>query len=1804
MNKLSGYKLGPELYKGKNSLVHRAIRELDEQAVILKILNHVYPTPEQVARFTLEYEIVRDLTEPTDSAVANVDVVRTLDLTQIQDRWVMVFEDIGGESLSQALMGEPLPVDKFLPIGLRIADALGQIHQHQVVHKDINPSNIILNLETDELRIIDFGIATTLSHENPMVSDVNTLEGTLSYIAPEQTGRMNRSVDYRTDYYALGATYYYLLTGQLPFQTDDAAEMVHSHIARQPVAPHKIRQDLPATLSDIVMKLMAKNAEDRYQSTQGLKVDLQVCIEQWAFNGDIAPFVLGQQDISDRFQIPQKLYGRENEVAKLLSSFERASAGGCELTMVAGYTGIGKSALVQEIHKPIARQNGYFISGKFDQFQRDIPYASLIEAFRELTRQLLSEPEARVLAWRAELLTALGPNGQVLVNVIPEIELIIGAQPDVPQLLPIEAQNRFNYVLQSFIQVFTKAEHPLVIFLDDLQWADSPSLNVLELLMSAWESKYLLLIGTYRDNEVSEAHPLQLTLNAISKSDTVVNSISLTPLVQTHVVQLIADTVQSSTEEAASLATLVIEKTEGNPFFVNEFLKSLHAEELLNFDFQSCRWRWDLQQIRQRNITDNVAELMGNRVQQLAGDTQNALRLAACVGNQFDLRVLSVVCQQPMQETAEHLWEALDIGLILPTGDAYKLTGLDVQGLIDDVSVGYRFAHDQIQQAAYHLTPKDERAAVHWRIGRLLLEDTPTSEHDRDLFDIVNQLNAGRILAQTVAERHELAQLNLSAGQKAKSSAAYQPASTYLKTGLALLQGEDAEPTDTADLVWTQQYDLALDLHVAAAEIAYLNTDFSEMEKLVDTVLEKAKTLLDKIRIYEVQIQAYMAQYKWLEAVESGVSALKLLDIHFPAKPSQLHILLGLAQSKITLARKKVEDLDELPEMQDPLKLAGVRIMAAINAASYLVSPNLFPLLVFKQVDLMVKHGNAREAPLAYGVYGVILCGAVGDVYSGYKFGELSLRLLNKFNATQLRTRGDFTVFHFIRPWVESLESTLEPMLGVFQKALESGDLEFAGNAINVHTLASFYSGQPLRRFEEEASKYSAATSQIEQERAVHYQGLFRQAAQNLMGDGADDPRHLQGDLYDEEKMRPVHQEANDLNALFHLHTIKIILNYLFGDYTRAVELADEVDAYVDGVFGTIFVALPHFYGALARLAQYDDVPKSEQKRILKKGRASAKKLKKWMGSAPTNFAHKYYLVEAEIARTLGNVSLARENYDQAIALANENHYLNEEAIAYERAALFFFERNQARLAQHYLQDAYHIYRRWGASAKATELERQYTGLLIRLDSESAPSSLTATTTLTTNTSTNNTGDVLDLASVLKASQVISGEIVLDTLLARLMRIVIENAGAERGYLILEMPSEDDVAESRLAVQAEGHAARDEITTLQSIPVEDANLSNTIIQYVARTRENVVLNDAQNEGDFTQDQYVLSNQPASILCVPLINQGRLTGILYLENNLTTNAFTPDRIEVLNLLSSQAAVSIENATLYTQLEEYNHTLENRVVDRTRELSNTLDHLRETQDQLVEAEKMAALGSLVAGVAHEINTPVGIGVTAASSLEQRTRKMLDAYQNGQMKRSDLDKYLDRVRQTSGTLLTNLNRAAELIQSFKQVAVDRSTEKRRIFALKPYAEEVVKSLAPRLRPTSHTLTVTGNEELQINGDPGVVAQIVSNLVVNSLDHAFDEGAAGQMQIDIAGINIAEADDKVHLQYSDNGRGITEENLSQIFEPFFTTRRGEGGSGLGLHIIYNLVTQQLDGTIRCESEVSVGTKFIIELPMHMDGA
>jgi predicted ATPase/signal transduction histidine kinase/DNA-binding response OmpR family regulator/tRNA A-37 threonylcarbamoyl transferase component Bud32 len=1734
---IPNYQITKQIYESANSLVYRALRTGDNQAVILKILPENYPSPKELTRYRQEYDITRQL--------ANLDgVVNAYSLEKHQNTLVMYMEDFGGSSL-KILLDEQhtFTLEELLTFAIRTTEILGKIHENNIIHKNINPSNIVFNPSSGVLKIIDFGISTQFSKQHLTLKNPEVLEGTLAYMSPEQTGRMNRALDYRTDFYSLGATFYELFTGKLPFESKDAMELVHSHLAKQPKPPIQINPDLPLAISNIIMKLLEKTAEKRYQSAWGIKADLEKCKLALHKTGTIQAFTLAQKDISECLQIPQKLYGRESEIDTLLATFERVANSKTEILLVAGYSGIGKSVLVKEIYKSLTAKLGYFISGKFDQFQRNIPYSAIVNAFKELVQQLLTESTTQLTQWKERILTALGPNGQVIIDVLPEIELIIGKQPPVPQLGATESQNRFNLVFQNFMRVFCQPECPLVMFLDDLQWVDSATLQLFELITTDKENTALFLIGAYRDNEVDSTHPLITTLDKLREENVTIKQIILKPFAFEYINQLIAETLHQNLKQVSSLTDLVMRKTGGNPFFVNQFLHTLYEENLLKFIHKQREWQWDIDQIEALNITDNVVELMINKLKKLPESAQQVLRLAACVGNHFDLNTLSVISEKSAHDTFQDLMPVLTEELILPLSE------------ISLIIQQFKFLHDRVQQAAYALIDDNQKNALHLQIGRLLLKNTRTNALEEKIFDIVGQFNHSIELLNNQNELLKVAQLNLMAGKKAKLATAYGAAGNYLTLGRKCL----------SETSWESEYDLTLNLFIEALEVSYLSGDFKQMEQLAQVMLQHARTLADEVTVCQIKIKAYAAQNQHRIAIKIALNFLKRLNINFPEEPTQEEVQFSLQKMQSSLYGKPIESLIDLPMMTNPQKILAMRVMETVSTPAYHVLPKLMILLILKQVELSLKYGNVSESTFSYVCYGFILCGVVGDIESGYKFGQLALKLLNKLGENGLRARVLQIFNSLVRHWKEHVRETLQPLLGSYKIGLETGDIEFAAYSIYLYPYYSYSIGKELIILEPEIARYSHAVDRLKQKSILNWNNLLWQVVLNLMAD-SNNPCRLTGKVYDETIQLALLQQAKDRTGIHHLHIHKCILHYLFQEYAQAVKNAEIAAQHLDGVTSTLWVVIFHFYDSLARLAAYPSLPQQEQKAVLTKVSANQQKMKLWAKHAPMNFQHKYDLVEAERFRVLGKDGDAREFYDKAIALAHENEYLNEKALAYELAGQFYVLKGLPKIAQIYLHDAHYAYQQWGATAKVKDLESRYPQILTLKIASAIP---TNTTIFASKMSLRSTGsEWLDLNSVMKAAQTLSGEIVLSRLLKKMMHIVIENAGAEKGFLLL--PKQDG-----WFIEAQGHIDSSDTTVLQSLSLEQ--VSANIIHYVAHTQKNVVLHDATQEGSFTRDAYIVKHCPKSVLCVPLVNQGLLIGILYLENNFMTGAFTPERLKVLNILSSQIAISIENSLLYDNLES-------QVVVRTSELAKRTDELEQEIIVRKRAEDAAetanqAKSTFLANMSHELRTPLN-GILGYAQILQRDSSITSKQQHG----------LNVIEQSGNHLLALINDILDLakVESGKISLCEIDFN---LPSLLSGVGEII-NIRAKNKGINFDLELGNDLPNAVHGDERQLRQILLNL----LDNAIKFTNKGNVTLSVHKQNA-----KISFRIADTGIGISPENLETIFKPFEQVGDMEcqaKGTGLGLAISKNLVAL-MGGQLRVSSQINVGTQFWFELAL-----
>jgi PAS domain S-box-containing protein len=1432
--------------------------------VLLTAAEH--PSLSSLDRLAHEYVLKDEL----DGAWA----VHPRELVRDGGRLMLVLEDPGNEPLD-SLLGEPMEVGSFLRLAIGIAAAVGKVHQRGLVHKDIKPANILVNRTTGEAKLTGFGIASPLPRERQSPAPPETIAGTLAYMAPEQTGRMNRSIDSRSDLYALGVSFYQMLTGVLPFTAADPMEWVHCHLARRPVAPADRLKEVPAALSAIIMKLLAKTAEDRYQTAAGLERDLRSCLIEWETQRRIDDFPLGEHDTPDRLLIPEKLYGRQREVDALLASFDRIVNGGApELVLVSGYSGIGKSSVVNELHKSLVPLRRLFASGKFDQYNRDIPYATLVQAFQSLIRPLLSKSEGELSKWRDALHDALGPNGKLIVNLVPELQLIIGETPPVPDLPLQDAERRFQLVFRRFIGVFAKPECPLALFLDDLQWADSATLDLIEDVLTQSDVRHLVLIGAYRDNEVDSSHPLVCKLDAIRKAGATVQESVLAPLTREDLAQLITDALRCEPERAAALAELVHDKTAGNPFFAIQFVSGLVEEGLLTFDYGEAGWSWDLDRIHAKGCAENVVDLMVGKLSRLPATTREGLQQLACLGNSSDLTTLALVRGTSEEQVHADLWEAVRLELV------ERLDG------------AYRFVHDRFREAAYSLIPESSRADAHLRIGRLLVAQTPPEKREEVIFEIVNQLNRGVAFIAARDEREQVAELNLLAGKRAKASAAYASALKYLTAGAALL------PDDA----WECRHELSFELELHRAECEFLTGALAEAEQRLTTLSARAATTVERASVACLRADLYTALGQSSRAVGVGLDYLRHLGGEWPLHPTDEEVRCEYERISSQLGSRTIEDLVELPLMIDPASLATINVLVKIGTPAFFTEPNLWCLANCWRLNLSLERGNSDGSCLAYVGLGLVAAKRFGDYKAAFRFGETGFELVERLRLKRFQPRIYLHFGAHLMPYTRHVRAGRDLLRRAFEIANRNGDLLFAGYSCATLIENLLSTGDSLVEVQREAEHSLEFARKIRFGFAIDsiaaQLGLIRTLRGSTPQFGC-----LDDEQFDESLMERRFSNNPDLARPEGRYWIrKLQARFFAGDYARAIEASERAQRLLWTLPSMFDTADYHFYGALSQAASCPSGVAGQRRQHVEALVAHHRQLEVLAANCPENFENRAALVSAEIARIENREFDAMRLYEQAIRSARASGFVHNEALAYELAARFYAARGFKEIAHLYLGNARQGYLRWGADGKVRQLDRLHP----RLRQDERPPGPTGTIAAPV--------EHLDLATVIKVSQAVSGGIVLEKLLETLLRTAIEQSGAERGLLILPRG-----AGPRITAEATTRGDTVAVHLLDE-PVAATALPESVIHYVLRIRESVILDDATAQPSFAGDPYIRQHQARSVLCMPLLNRGQLIGVLYLENKLTPGVFAPARIPVLKLLASQAAISLENIRLYRDLAE--------------------------------------------------------------------------------------------------------------------------------------------------------------------------------------------------------------------------------------------------------------------------------------------
>ncbi|WP_028584505.1 trifunctional serine/threonine-protein kinase/ATP-binding protein/sensor histidine kinase [Desulfogranum mediterraneum] len=1791
MLNIEGIEIHEEILNQGHFRLHRAVHLSSGSPLLVKLSSLQALGQHSPGQLSREFELIR---------LFHSDLIVTAySLRQHREQELLLLEDIKGVPLSQlSTHREPLKLGSFLKLALQLTRALVTIHGKALIHNRIRPDAIFYNPDSGQLQVIDFSRACRLDplpeppageqllgeqrtdqkgeqltsafapiaslhpsqypaadgqQAGPLPSSARdqAMVEELSYASPEYSRRPGRQLDCTSDLYSLGVLLYELLTGTLPFTSQDPLQLAHAHLASRPSAPHSLNPEIPLTLSRIILKLLEKFPANRYQSAVSLQLDLQHGLDDLSAANTISSFEPGCQGLQQRDR-SATLHGRELELDQLHQGYAAARRKPTSLIRVSGSAGTGKTALVQAFKDSLAQESVFFLSGKFDQYQRETPFAPLVQCLRELTQLLLGLDQVGLESWKKKILKALGPNARVVIDVIPDLVLVTGRQPELPLLDPTETKTRFERSLKQFIGVIASEDTPLILFLDDMQWADPASLALLDLFLSDQSNRGLLVIAAYRHDELTADHSLRTLIQRNKIREVTLQAIRLHDFSLTQVKTYLERLLPDDCTFLHQLAGLCLEKTNGNPFFLDQFIRTLFHEGHLQIDPESKQWYFDKVQISGSTISENVATLILNRFNQLAPECRQLLQLTACLGNSCSRQTLLRVSELSPEQLDSHLQQAVAQGFLLercrsdeqPSGSGRPAEGRS--GTSETMDPSYTFSHDQIRQAVYLEPDPETRQGYHLTIGRRLLQADGDQYQPRDPFIVASHLNQGHQLLQDREERCQLAALNLQAGQAAFSTVAYDWACSYLETGLALLP-EDA---------WTGgEYQLCLDLHIDCAEAMYLNGSFGSMQKLVLLVEEHARCLLDTIRIYEIEIQALTARNKLNQAVDRALTALRLLDEEIPTNPSKLDLVLAYLKTRYLLRGKESEELLDLPKMENPHKQAAMQILYRIGTAAYYKGADFLALVACKTVQLSLKHGNtSHAAAVGYATFAIMECGLVGDINHGYACGLVALKLQDRFVAQSILPATQFIFANLIQHWKEPLEATLGPLKEAYHHALELGETEHAALALYSYNNRLFQLGSNLEVLAEKMAKSRNILEQIGQEIMTSRQAVAQQAVENLL-DPTAEPTRFSGRHYDEEAMIPRHLESGDQTTLFQLYVFSLSQAFLLGEHSWAEAVEEKAWPLVQSSISSAFLPQLYFFSSLTKIQLLAKDHRRSARPLKRKIQANQKKLSTWARHAPCNFLHLFELVQAERYRLAGEDSLATELYEQAIANARQHDFIHYEALAYELAASFYLDKGMELIGTTYLQEAFSRYRSWGAAAKTTQLAAKYSQL------GSQP--LQALPALAAGTGQDEQGpsgqlSSLDMITMVKTSHALAKEIKLGSFLKSMLEIMMEHAGAEQGMLFLER-------EEEWLVKIKGRVQGGVIQILQD-PVEISSqplAPQSMVNYVARTRERIILDNAASSTMFRGDAYISSQQSRSVYCAPVLTQDRVICILFLENNLLSGAFSRKQGDLLQYLGYQAAISLRNSILYAELEE-----------TVGKMDQEIKKHQQTQRQLLHSEKLSAIGRITASIAHEFGNPL-LGL-----------KFLI---------SDIDKHEQlspKRRQLLEIGLKECSRLQALIRKLRQVSHPSSGE------AEPCDIQLI------LRDTLlfyQKLLESANILLQTHFLPDLppckavkdqITQVATNLILNGVDAT--RGKGGELII-----STWCNGEYLFFSVADNGQGISREDQKQIFEPFFSTKPEVEGTGLGLSVSYGIITAH-GGTISVESDPGKGSCFTVKLPQQ----
>ncbi|TNE47293.1 MAG: GAF domain-containing protein [Deltaproteobacteria bacterium] len=1785
MLQVSGYRDLDLIHLSAKSSVYRAIREEDNAPVILKAPSAELLPLSVVARYRYSFNITR--------ALEDEGLCKTYDLLQENKRPVLVMEDIHGVGLHEWKEQENPDFEQLLSISIKVVEALANLHHQNIVHKDIKPANIVLNSESQKVQLIDFMLATQILREAKDWSPPQHLEGTLYYIAPEQTGRIHRHIDHRTDLYSLGVTLYELFVGELPFQHEDPMSLLHAHMALAPVPPHRVNSEIPEVLSHIILKLMEKRPENRYQSSLGVKADLEHCLDLFRATGHIHSFVLGSQDTFPALQVSEKVYGRERELQSLNDALEQAKAGRASCMLVGGFSGVGKTALVKELYKPITEKHGRFVQGKFDPLLH-APFSGILEAIRQLVQDVATLPPEAFRFWKEQLQDAMGHVGQALVDEIPEIETLVGVQPELTPASPQEAQHRFQRLLQRVLQVFATKEHPLVIFLDDLQWAKSSTLQFLFQTLEMGEWKHILVVGTFRSNEVDDSHPLMVHSKTLREASDQLTQIELEPLALAPVNQWVADSLFQTPRRTQRLSEEVYHKTKGNPFFVQHFLQALDEAGALWIERETNQWKWDLQKVRNIGFSDDVSELMAYELERLTKGARDLLAVAACVGAEFDLNPLQAVTGSSLAELTQTLQPAVQEGFVSPVGSSYKLVTLSSEEMSQqtETKVVYRFGHDRLREAALASQSENERKTIHHKLGNYFYSvHTKAGTVSDYLFVITNHWNLAHDLFNGPNQLELLLRLNLQAGHRAMDATAYPAAYEYFKAGLSLLeQGR-----------LTVQRDIALDFQNQLSESARLSGKFEEAAAAEEQALALAETVEEKAFVLNQRLTRFNITFQ-TDGIAPACMELVSLFLDVPEGENAIEQLTGAEMGRVEelLAEREVSDLVHLPQANDSRVAMEIRSFTRI-AYFFVWAPHLQMLSLCRAIRLSLEHGNTVESPFAYVNYAVPFA-LMGQYDKALAFSDLALAVNEKLNDTQSTRRGPLGQLHapYMQHWREPLPDVEQMLRESAAIAMEHGNYEAVCLcAVNL-LWVKIGAGKPLGEIVSHAEQSIATMQRLGQPFMIGTMSGVLLSLYTLTGE--------------ERKLAALAEQGivedtliEQFKAMFppsaaELYYRRMERNLLLDKLDKAKEDLENALPLMAPPFSMPTLPLFHLHQCVLYAKLFPKASAEEQHQYKQSIEENVQKLKAWGERVPFNYLYMYHHALGELSALKGNVDETEEHFEKAIALAQKHNTVAGEALALERASEQLEYLGKTRAARSFRVDAYNAYVQRNAYAKTAQLEVRFPFLKGHSTRSLAAGSTSLEATMTVDsTSTNHGQNLLDLNSILAASQAFSEEIALDKTLMALMRVVVQNAGAERGLLLL--PGSEG-----LRIEAEMESPTAEPVVLQSKPVDVESLATTAVRYAVRTLQRVTEGEASLSGSFVNDPYVVENRVMSLLCMPLLKQGELVGLLYLENNQTSQAFTEERCSVLDLLSSQLSISINNARLYANLEE-------KVEERTSELRHANERLEETyadlsskhrelqdaQAQLVQSAKMAGLGTLVAGIAHELNNPISFSRQGAQNLERRTKELKEFLFQlvGEDNQEVLDLFeerLDPIFKNLTTVMDGTTRISDIVKGLQLFSKHDEAQ----YKQTNVAEDLVAtlSLVEAQYKNEVVYHVEAEGEILLTCWAAQLNQAFMNVLRNASQAILTkQEEMGSRERGEVVIKAWEEGGDVVVQIHDNGCGMNEDIRARAFEPFFTTRPVGSGTGLGLSSAFGVI-QKHNGTIQLESTLYVGTTVTIRIP------